>query len=65
MCGDKMWFNGLKYTKINVFFMKFHTIAKCFDKREYFITNFLFFLIVKRVDLLDYVTRFFFFGYYR
>jgi hypothetical protein len=59
-----MWFNGLKYIKTNFVFVKFHTIAKCFDKRKYFITRFLFFLTIKRVDLLDHVARFFFFCYY-
>ncbi len=43
MCGDRMWFNGLKYTKTNVCFVKFHIIANCFEKRDYFITSFLHF----------------------
>ncbi len=48
MCGDRMWFNDLKYTKTNVFFVKFHIIANYFEKRDYFITSFLHFFYCQK-----------------
>jgi hypothetical protein len=59
-----MWFDGFKNIKTSVFLVKFHTIAKCFEKREYFISRLFFLKTIKRVNFLGHVARFFFFGYY-
>jgi hypothetical protein len=47
MCGDRMWFNGLKYIKTSVFFVKFHTIASVLRKENILSQDFFFFKLSK------------------